>query len=51
MEYSKDINSLLGSLDAGPDPVIDDPKMVLKVKFPGFDCSCGFPCYISSCCI
>ncbi|XP_050363703.1 nuclear pore complex protein NUP85 [Argentina anserina] len=30
MEYSKDINALLGSLDSGPEPVIDDRKRVLK---------------------
>ncbi|CAN6540022.1 unnamed protein product [Malus baccata var. baccata] len=35
MEYSKDINSLLGSSKSLPNPVIEDPKMVLrKVEEP-----------------
>lgn len=32
MEYSKDISSLLGHPKSSPDPVIEDPKEVLKVN-------------------
>ncbi|KAG8635910.1 hypothetical protein MANES_16G075300v8 [Manihot esculenta] len=34
MEYSKDISSLLGHPKSSPDPVIEDPKEVLKVEEP-----------------
>lgn len=36
MEYSKDINSLLGDSKAPPNPVIDDPKTVLRVNLRYF---------------
>lgn len=36
MEYSKDINSLLGSSKSLPIAVIEDPKMVLRVNSSNF---------------
>lgn len=36
MEYSKDINSLLGSSKSLPNPVIEDRKMVLRVNSSNF---------------
>lgn len=32
MDYSKDINSLLGNPKSLPSPVIEDPKAVLQVN-------------------
>lgn len=35
MEYSKDINSLLGDPKSLPTPVIEDPKAVMQVNLLG----------------
>lgn len=33
MEYSKEISSLLGNSKLSVTPIIEDPKVVLKVSF------------------
>lgn len=38
MEYSKDIKELLGNPKSNYNPLIEDPKEVLKVKFPWLNC-------------
>ena len=38
MEYSKDIKELLGNPKSNYDPLIEDPKEVLKVKFLWLNC-------------
>lgn len=36
MEYSKEISSLLGNSNSSPTPIIEDPKVILKVNL-GFE--------------